>query len=258
MCGLLYLHNKCGIIHRNLTANSILLSDEPKISDFGQAKVFDPSKQLTKVPGDLSHMPPEALSKVPKYSYKLDVFSFGCVIINTATQEKPIPIYELHKELPNGNYVPLSEVERRSELIEKMTVQELQYLHAIVLRCLKDNPDDRPDTLELLPLLQNMLGSTTKHSRSRFSLMDELDNAQSKMVNIERQMSSMQIEKDELDFSKVSLEQMVKDQQDTIHVQQDTIHALQEETKTLSSIFKKEQEKFKGKSIIQYHQSYAV
>jgi len=246
VCGLLYLHNKCKIIHRNLTANNILLSDEPKISDFGTAKVFDPSKQLTNSPGDLSHMPPEARSKDnPRYTFKLDIFSFGCVIVNTATQEQPIPTFEEHKELPNGQYLLLSEVERRSEFIDKMAVPELQHLHSIVLRCLKNNPDERPDTLELLPLFQKILENTpgsTKHTQPRFTLMDELDIAQSKMATVQEKISNMQIEKDELDSCKVDLEQRVKDQQDKIHNQQDEIQRLKEETTTLGSIYGKEME----------------
>jgi len=245
VCGLYYLHNECSIIHRNLTANSILLSDDytPKISDFGQAKVFEPSvKTLTKVPGDLSHMPPEALSDQPIYSYKLDIFSFGCIVIHTVTQEKPTPMYESYKQLSNGKYVPIPEVERRSEIIEKMTLPALQHLHDTVLYCLRDNPDDRPNAVDLQKTFQKMLNDTplsTKHVQSKFSLIDELDSAQNQMEDMKEQVSNLRIEKKELDSHKMTLEQTVKDQQDRIYV-------LEEETKTLGTIYEIKREKSEG------------
>ena len=83
--GLQYLHERSEpVIHRNLSANNILLTDDmtAKIGDFGSAIVLTPSvvnRPMTPVPGTLTYMPPEAFpGEVTKYDRKLDIFSYGC------------------------------------------------------------------------------------------------------------------------------------------------------------------------------------
>ena len=56
-----------------------------KISDLGVAKILNltPARmsQMTKCPGTLSYMPPEALRERPSYDAKLDCFSVGVMIL---------------------------------------------------------------------------------------------------------------------------------------------------------------------------------
>ena len=87
--GLTYLHtHDPPVIHRDLSPNNILLKHLPllpvaKIADLGVAKIinFDDTKSkeyLTKQPGTVHFMPPEALEDKPQYSTSLDVFSYHC------------------------------------------------------------------------------------------------------------------------------------------------------------------------------------
>ena len=46
-------------------------------------------------------MPPKARKHNPKYTEKLDLFSLGCVIVHTVTQEFPEPTDE-HAAAPTG------------------------------------------------------------------------------------------------------------------------------------------------------------
>ena len=95
--GLLYLHTlNPPIIHRDLSANNILLTVDglqAKIADLGVSKLLDPQTQMqisqTKVPGSQNYMPPEALTENPQYGLELDIFSFGHLMLYTATQEFP-------------------------------------------------------------------------------------------------------------------------------------------------------------------------
>jgi len=48
--------------------------------------------KLTKQPGTLDFMPPEALEDPPKYTVSVDAFSFGCVTIHLCTHKWPTPI----------------------------------------------------------------------------------------------------------------------------------------------------------------------
>ena len=57
---------------------------EGKIGDLGTARLVDPRRQskMTKAPGTVDFMPPEALANATDiyYGQELDVFSFGSVI----------------------------------------------------------------------------------------------------------------------------------------------------------------------------------
>ena len=96
--GLRYLHTRNPpIIHRDLSSNNVLLSKgmEGKIGDLGTARLVDPRRQsrMTKAPGTVDFMPPEALEDVTNVHYgkKLDVFSFGCVMLHTLSHQWPTP-----------------------------------------------------------------------------------------------------------------------------------------------------------------------
>ena len=92
--GLLYLHNRPSpIIHRDLTANNVLLTASlvAKISDMGNSRIVDMrggqiARTLSKLPGTLVYMPPEALDDTHRYGPSLDVFSYGHLALFTLTQ----------------------------------------------------------------------------------------------------------------------------------------------------------------------------
>ena len=92
--GLLYLHKHTPqIIHRDLTAKNVLLTSSlvAKVTDFGNSRIVNLqpgqlAKTLSRLPGTLVYMPPEALSSSSRYGPSLDVFSFGHLALFTLTQ----------------------------------------------------------------------------------------------------------------------------------------------------------------------------
>ena len=92
--GLLYLHKHTPqIIHRDLTAKNVLLTSSlvAKITDFGNARIVNLqpgqlARTLSRLPGTLAYMPPEALAANSRYGPSLDVFSFGHLALFTINQ----------------------------------------------------------------------------------------------------------------------------------------------------------------------------
>ena len=93
--GLLYLHERqpSPVIHRDLTARNVLLTSSlvAKITDMGNSRIIDVSpgqvaRTLSKLPGTLVYMPPEALDDKHRYGPSLDIFSFGHLSLFTLLQ----------------------------------------------------------------------------------------------------------------------------------------------------------------------------
>ena len=91
--GLLYLHERHPpVIHRDLTSKNVLLTSSlvAKITDMGNSRIVNIHDQmartLTKYPGTLVYMPPEAQVDTHHYGVSMDVFSFGHLALYTLTQ----------------------------------------------------------------------------------------------------------------------------------------------------------------------------
>ena len=85
---LAYLHSN-DIIHHDLSGNNVLLTGDKraKVTDFGMFKLMDNkhSSKLTSASRCPAYMSPEALQDPPKYSEKLDIFSFHLQVSRSRT-----------------------------------------------------------------------------------------------------------------------------------------------------------------------------
>ena len=161
-----YLHTN-GIIHRDLSSNNVLLlgGRRAKITDFGMSKLTMNSSSLsslTQVPGCPVYMPPEAWLTPPVYSEKLDMFSFGVLIIQiiTCRQPNPGPSESLlpDERSPTGFIkLPVHELERRNEDI--MIIPSDHHLKESALKCLSDKAENRPSSKDICQLVENIKSS---------------------------------------------------------------------------------------------------
>ena len=160
---LAYLHSQNPpLVHHDLSPNNVLLnvvSFVTKVSDFGMSRAINPSalSRKSSVKGTLAFMAPEALQKVPKYDTKLDVFSFGNIIISTLTHEWPDP--EAPNRYENDQLVALNELQRREHCTELFTAQEKQLFLPTVRQCLENRPDKRPSSVMLVRELRHIESS---------------------------------------------------------------------------------------------------
>ncbi|XP_064401474.1 serine/threonine-protein kinase TNNI3K-like [Halichondria panicea] len=141
--GLHYLHSLTPpLIHCDLCPSSILLTEDgltAKIGSFSVAKYADPLiSTLSDTPGSLLYMPPECQAEHLDYNTKLDIFSFGVLILYTFIDDRPginaIPP-PTKEEMSEGKV----ELMRRNSAIHKMG--ENHSLHPLVMRCLNDHPE---------------------------------------------------------------------------------------------------------------------
>ena len=160
---LAYLHSQDPpLVHHDLSTNNVLLnvvSCMAKISDFGMSRAINPSalSRKSSIKGTPAFMAPEALQTPPRYNDKLDVFSFGNVIISTVTHEWPNP--GPHNRCQGNQLVALNEFQRREHDTAKFTVREKQVFLPIVNRCLENCPDKRPSSAVLVQEMSHIMSS---------------------------------------------------------------------------------------------------
>ena len=160
---LAYLHSQNPpLVHHDLSPNNVLLnvvSFVTKVSDFGMSRAINPSalSRKSSVKGTLAFMAPEALHEPPQYNEKLDVFSFGNIILSTLTHEWPNSGPPNHFQ--GDQLVASNELQRRDHYIAMFTVQEKQLFLPTANQCLENRPDKRPSSVILVRELRRIESS---------------------------------------------------------------------------------------------------
>lgn len=198
---LCYLHTN-DVIHRDLTSNNVLLiNGRAKITDFGMSKLIgDPRlTTLSICPGNMLYMSPEALQQPPRYSTKLDCFSWGILAIQIMTRLFPEPGPQfLTVEKPDGRIIHevIPEHRRRQSHIE--LVDPKHPLLALAIKCLSYSEKNRPDAVELCDCMavlcqsEHYLSSknTSGNQSHKSSQSDDLKQGLSDIVKLRQQLQA--------------------------------------------------------------------
>ena len=173
--GLAYLHGQSPpIIHRDFSARNVLLNSVMvgKIADLGVARMaprIRAAATMTKGPGALIYMPPEAFApaksnkEMSKYDTSIDIFSLGVVTIFTVGETFPCdPLAATYLDEDSGLVIGRSELQRRSEYMacvqDKLSacgqLRADQPFIRLIQHCLHNGPHKRPSIHEVQGLLE--------------------------------------------------------------------------------------------------------
>ena len=163
---LVYLHSN-GLTHRDLTGNNVLMvaGVRAKVTDFGMSKLASVNPRMTPMtlcPGNVQYMSPEALEEPPSYTDKLDMFSFGVLLVQIMTRQFPNPgprfqVVDMTDDprFPEGSVrVPVPETQRRSGHLK--LIAHTHPLKVIAIGCLKNKERERPSAQQLSNTLSEL------------------------------------------------------------------------------------------------------
>ena len=146
---LIYLHDNCYVIHRDMKAGNILLTEsgQVKLADFGvSAKNTSSLQRRYSFIGTPYWMSPEIIAcetdKEISYDVKTDIWSLGITCIELAEKEPP------HNEL-NPTRV-MMKIRKSDAPKLKEPNRWSKNFHDFLNKCLSKNPDERLPARELL------------------------------------------------------------------------------------------------------------
>ena len=183
---------------------------EGKIGDLGTARLVDPRRQsrMTKAPGTVDFMPPEALEDVTnvRYGKELDVFSFGCVMLHTLSHQWPTPsqavIINPETGLVTGGR---TESERRSQYFERIDRSRSDVLIPLIESCLNNLPKNRPSIVRVCDQLEGQLVDREHTSSNELTMSILQQEIQLKDAELQGKDAEIQRKSDEIQHLTTSL-----------------------------------------------------
>ncbi|XP_022992578.1 serine/threonine-protein kinase BRI1-like 2 [Cucurbita maxima] len=185
--GLCFLHHNCipHIIHRDMKSSNVLLDHdlEARVSDFGMARLIsalDTHLSVSTLAGTPGYVPPEYYQSF-RCTAKGDVYSFGVVLLEILTGKRPTDKEDfgdtnlvgwVKMKVNDGKQMEvidpeLLSVTKASDESEAEEVKEMVRYLEITLRCVEEFPSKRPNMLQVVAMLRELMpGSTNGSSNS--------------------------------------------------------------------------------------------
>ena len=195
-----YLHPT--IIHRDLSANNVLLTDgmTAKVSDLGVAKMLDlrlgPMQMytMTKGPGTPCYMPPEVLEENPHYNCKADAFSYGVLMVHLFSGQWPFPTRPVKVDpQDDSRVIPQTEADRRQEKLD--AIGRDHPLMTLILGCLHNSPAHRPEAVEILKQVSQVAAQFP--AENKVELLKQLTSLRDETESLQQENRSLRAHTDE-------------------------------------------------------------
>ncbi|KAK1361805.1 receptor-like cytosolic serine/threonine-protein kinase RBK1 [Heracleum sosnowskyi] len=185
--GLKYLHCDCPrrIIHRDITASNILLSEdyEPEISDFGLAKWL-PEKWLhhtvSPIEGTFGYMAPEYFMHGIVHE-QTDVFAYGVILLELITGRRAVDSRRQSLVKWAKPFLENNDVKELADprLGDKYDIIEMRLAISAASMCVNHSPDMRPNMSTVLQLLRGESDQVDMEqqnsSRGKSEIVDAMD-----------------------------------------------------------------------------------
>ncbi|KAM3729812.1 hypothetical protein ACB098_12G038900 [Castanea mollissima] len=163
--GIEYLHRGCDmqIMHFDIKPHNILLDENfiPKVSDFGLAKLYSTNDSIVSLivaRGTLGYIASKLFYKnIGRVSYKVDVYSFGMLLLEMASRTKNTNAFADHSsqiyfptwvygQYSEGNDIEIEDAtEEEKKIVKKMII--------VALWCIQMKPSDRPSMNKVVEML---------------------------------------------------------------------------------------------------------
>ncbi|EEF40539.1 serine/threonine-protein kinase bri1, putative [Ricinus communis] len=185
--GLCFLHHNCipHIIHRDMKSSNVLLDHEmeARVSDFGMARLIsalDTHLSVSTLAGTPGYVPPEYYQSF-RCTAKGDVYSFGVVLLELLTGKRPTDkddfgdtnlVGWVKMKVREGKQMEvidqeLLSVTKKTDEAEVEEVKEMVRYLEITLQCVDDFPSKRPNMLQVVAMLRELMpGSANGSSNS--------------------------------------------------------------------------------------------
>lgn len=173
-----YLHEQTPpVIHGDLSAARVLIARDftAKISGVGVARLVDPlgsRRERKPIPW---HLPPEVCSEDARFSRKVDVFSFGILMLHMFCGRPPLPKAPYNSqdsEEEEYSILFLSQADMRMEYLN-----QLRFNHPMmetILNCIRNQPGLRPEIREVAPRLSSLASCQVPEFSTHMDILQRL------------------------------------------------------------------------------------
>ena len=257
---LVYLHQN-SLTHRDLTGNNVLMiaGVRAKVTDFGMSQLANVNPRTTPLTlclGNVNYMSPEALEEPPSYTDKLDVFSFGVLLVQIMTRQFPSPGPRF-KFISMPGYpearVLSPETERRASHLR--LIADTHPLKAITIDCLKGKERERPTAQQVNRTLCAMKEApdyreSVQQTQTRVGGEGEVEQLREQVKDLQCQVSTHQKEiqrKEKVVAEKEKENKRLKTDNDELVGQNQQLRQLLQQKETVSSEKENENEQLRSK-----------